>query len=51
MSVLMLSKRYVYGLLTDTSTVYESDQDAFRNCGVEALREHGGTETYGTMGG
>ena len=31
--------------------MYESDQDAFRNCGIEALREHRGTETYGTMGG
>ena len=45
----MLPERYVYSLLTDTSTVYESDQHTFRNGGVEVLREHGDTETYGTM--
>jgi hypothetical protein len=45
----MLSERYIYSHLTDPSTVYESDQDAFKNGGVEALRGHGDTETYGTM--
>ena len=29
--------------------MYEDDQEAFRNGGVETLREHGETETYGTM--
>jgi hypothetical protein len=48
-SVLMLSERYVYGLLMDTSTVYESDREAFRHGVIEALHEHGETETYGTM--
>ena len=43
------SERCVRGFLTDTSTVYESDREAFRRGGVETLREHGETETYGTM--
>ena len=45
----MLSERYVYSLLVDTSTVYESDREEFRYGGVETLREHEETETYGTM--
>ena len=45
----MPSERYVCSLLTDTSTVYESDQEPFRHDGVETLRDHGDTETYGTM--
>ena len=36
-------------LLTDTSIVYEGNQEAFRHGEVETLREHGETETYGTM--
>ena len=43
------SERCVCGFLTDTSTVYEGDREAFRNRGVETLRGHGETETYGTM--
>jgi hypothetical protein len=44
-----LSERYVYSLLADTSKVYESDREALRHDGVETLREHGETETCGTM--
>jgi hypothetical protein len=33
----------------DALTVYESDREVFRDGGVETLREHGETETYGTM--
>jgi hypothetical protein len=35
--------------LEELTFLYESDQDAFKNGGVEALRGHGDTETYGTM--
>ena len=36
-------------LQSSHSTVYESDREPFRSGGVETLREHGDTETYGTM--
>ena len=40
----MLSERYVYSLLVDTSTVYESlGMAGSRHC------EHEETKTYGTM--
>lgn len=47
----MPSERYVHSLLVDISTVYEGEQEAFRHSGVEILREHRETETYGTMEG
>ena len=33
-------------LLTDTSTVFEDEQEAFTHGGIEMLHEHGGTWVY-----
>jgi len=47
-SVLTLHpERRVHGLLI--STVFEDDQELFRDDGVETLRERGESATYGTM--
>ena len=49
-SVLILYEGRVCGLLMDTRTVFEGDQEAFGHSEVGTLRERGETETYGTMG-